>query len=130
MQALIRIVNLSNDQYSILYSNVFYLQYIKLRSWWFRRNADKRYEKWQKERLRGFEADEEKIKKWKGKSLAKNPGKNIEIDIPVDQRPSTSRSTGDPLAKARVEWNKAMKKEYEEKFKKWTSMKNSMSGTV
>ncbi len=97
------------------------MQYIKLRGWWFRKAAEKRYENWQKERLRGFEREETAQKR-----------KNIDIERnkrPSSLKPPTpSTSTSrqgraqsvDPLAKARLEWNQGIKAEYRAKFEKWT----------
>jgi hypothetical protein len=96
------------------FNSFFYFQYIKFRGYWLRRQAERRYNDWQQERLRGFERDQEKIKEWKGE--------NAERPRPNQNSPKPSTSKGqrirDPLAKARFEWNVALKKEYHEKFQK------------
>ncbi len=82
--------------------------------------AERRYANWQQERLRGFEADEAKLKNWRESKIT-------DVEKSGDSsktKPSTSRLRNpDPLAKARFEWNKAVKEEYHEKFKKWSTLK-------
>ncbi len=107
----------------------YFFQYIKLRSWWFRRQADQRYEAWQRDRLRGFEADNSKNKKSNDvERQGQNPQPGTSGRHHQNLRPGTSRrhqkksASFDPLDKPRREWNKAMKEEYAAKFQKWKSL--------
>jgi len=72
--------------------------------------------------LRGFEKEE-------------SVQKPRNVDIERNKRPSSAPSTSglgrgqaqsvDPLAKARFEWNRAMKTEYRAKFEKWTQQRTA-----
>ncbi len=120
---------LTKFQLFILFLTFF--QYIKLRAWCFRRLAERRFDAWQEEKLRGFENNEEesKIKEWRGK-------KDLEKGARNSPRPSTSTGFSrtrphDPLARARDEWNKGITDEYRAKFEKWSTLKRQAekSGT-
>jgi hypothetical protein len=72
--------------------------------------------------LRGFEAEEAKIKQWRGtkETLQPVPSTSGLARPPIEV---ASRGRQDPLAQARFEWNRGITAEYKAKFEKWTKMK-------
>jgi len=91
--------------------------------------AERRYENWQKDRLKGFEKEEKsKTARKTEREDVENNKRRASLNYPT---PSTSSGfnraqSADPLAKARFEWNKALKAEYLAKFQKWTDQKKGM----